>query len=237
MFAVIIMTDVYAADCIAHRGYTKDSTENSLNSILSAAHYGADGIEFDIRHTKDGVPFLFHDSTFKRVGDRGQTGCQFDSKVRKLTWDEISNNCLLEDGQNVSSLAEALEALEFYPGKLFIELKDKPSAEFAAVIAASKFPVERIRFISFRLKFLQVVRDFFPGIESLRLSKFIPFLAWTRGMNVHFPLHPFSILSRWLGHKNGIWTVNSLKRLRKYHNRKIDYITTDELELCLEVKP
>lgn len=234
---LFIMAEVYAADCVAHRGYTKDGVENSLNSIMSAAHYGADGIEFDIRHSKDGVPFLFHDSTFKRVGDRSQLNCEFKTKVKKLNWDEIRDNCRLSDGQIVTSLAEALFALEDYQGKLFIELKDKPSLQFAQVIEASQFPVERIRFISFRLKFLQVVRDFFPGIESLRLSKFIPFLAWTRGMNVHFPLHPFSILSRLLGHENGIWTVNDPKRLRKYHKRKVDYITTDELELCLEAKP
>lgn len=232
----IISTGVSAADCVAHRGYNISGVENSLNSVLNAVYHNADGIEIDIRHSKDGVPFLLHDSRLKRVVDRRHSSCRSETRVNELTWTEIKENCILDDGQSISSLSELLAELEYYPGKLFIELKDKPSRKFAEVIANSRFPTERMRVISFRLKFLQVVRDLFPEIESLRLSKFIPFLAWTRGMNVHFPLNPFSILARWLGYENGVWTVNDLKRLRKYHKRNIDYITTDELELCLEAK-
>lgn len=233
---VILVSYAHAADCIAHRGVVGPAIENSLGSVLAAVELGADGVEFDIRHSKDGVPFLLHDSKLKRVADPLQSACSLRTKVSKLNWDEIRDNCRLKDGQELSSLAQVLYELRDYQGLLFIELKDKPSKKFAEVIEASGFDTSRIRFISFRLKFLQVVRDYFPIVESLRLSKFIPFLAWSRGMNVHYPLKPFTWLARLLGHENGVWVVDDEKRLRKYHRRKVDYITTDNLPLCLETK-
>ena len=226
----------FTADCIAHRGYLLNSVENSLDSIQNAIEAGADGIEFDIRHTKDGVPFLLHDSTLERVVDQTDSSCPYKEKVKNLKWNEIVTNCRLKDGQELITLESLLERTTFFTGSYFIELKDKPSSTFREVIDSSGADFQKIRFISFRLKFLSVVRDFFPSIESLRLSKFIPFLAWSRGMNVHYPLKPFSWLARILGHENGVWTVNSLKKLIKYHKRKVDFITTDELQLCLDAK-
>ena len=42
--------------CIAHRGNNKYFLENSIASVKSkAGEMNADGIEIDIRHTKDGL--------------------------------------------------------------------------------------------------------------------------------------------------------------------------------------
>lgn len=238
LFALLIflMSTAHAAKCIAHRGDITGGIENSLDSVVFAVNEGADGVEFDIRHSSDGVPFLLHDRTLKRVGDSTMVNCPIKTKVSTLKWSQIKEQCRLSDGQEITSLAEVLYELRDYKGLLFIELKDKPSKNFEDVITASGFDVNQIRFISFRLKFLQMVRDFFPAIESLRLSKFIPFLAWTRGMNVHYPLKPFTWLARILGHENGVWSVNDSRRLTRYHKRKVDFITTDKLRLCLDLK-
>ena len=227
--------DCFAADCIAHRGYLKQSTENSLDSVMNAIEAGADGVEFDIHHTKDGVPFLLHDSTLERVVD-DSPACPSTTKVKKLLWSEITENCRLKDGQRLISFEALLELTANYKGLFFVELKDRPSHLLKDVVEKSGVDLNRLRFISFRLKFLQVARDFIPESQSLRLSKFIPFFAWSRGMNVHFPLKPFSWLSRVLGHESGVWTVNDFDRLLKYHKRKVDFITTDETELCLGAK-
>ncbi len=225
----------YAADCIAHRGYLKEAVENSLDSVINAIDAGADGVEFDIHHSKDGVPFLLHDSTLERVVD-DSLDCPANIKVKNLLWSEISQYCRLKDGQHLVSLEELLRQTANYKGLYFVELKDKPSHLFKNVVENSGVDFTRLRFISFRLKFLQIARDFIPESQSLRLSKFIPFFAWSRGMNVHFPLKPFTWLARILGHENGVWTVNDYERLLKYHKRKVDFITTDEIELCLKAK-
>ena len=53
--------------CIAHRGDNKYHLENSKNSIQSAIDKNSDGIEIDIRHTKDGFPILYHDKKLRRL--------------------------------------------------------------------------------------------------------------------------------------------------------------------------
>ncbi|PIP88926.1 MAG: hypothetical protein COW01_05050 [Bdellovibrionales bacterium CG12_big_fil_rev_8_21_14_0_65_38_15] len=237
IFILIVMTtfNCFGADCIAHRGYLRESVENSLDSVINAINAGADGVEFDIHHTKDGTPFLLHDSTLERVVD-DSIECPSKTKVKDLLWSEISQHCRLKDGQRLVSLEELLIQTANYKGLYFVELKDKPSHLFKDVVESSGVDFSRLRFISFRLKFLQVVRDFIPESQSLRLSKFIPFFAWSRGMNVHYPLKPFTWLARMLGHENGVWTVNDYERLLKYHKRKVDFITTDEIELCLKAQ-
>ena len=47
---------------IAHRTCPRDAAENSLEGIRLAAALGADGVEFDVRRCRDGVPVLMHDA-------------------------------------------------------------------------------------------------------------------------------------------------------------------------------
>lgn len=52
---------------IGHRGASAHAPENTHAAFARALHEGADGLEFDVRLASDGVPFVFHDSTFKRT--------------------------------------------------------------------------------------------------------------------------------------------------------------------------
>lgn len=54
----------------AHRGASTCYPENTLSAFYAGVDMGANGIETDVRVTKDGVPVLFHDDTLDRV-----TGC------------------------------------------------------------------------------------------------------------------------------------------------------------------
>lgn len=47
-------------DVIAHRGVATEAPENSLAAFEQAIRTGADGIEFDVRLSADGQPFVFH---------------------------------------------------------------------------------------------------------------------------------------------------------------------------------
>ena len=51
---------------IAHRGASVERQENTLDSLILAAHLGAYACECDIRKTADGVFVLFHDQTLER---------------------------------------------------------------------------------------------------------------------------------------------------------------------------
>ena len=46
---------------IAHRGAAQSAPENTLAAFADARRQGADGIEFDVRRTSDGVLVLSHD--------------------------------------------------------------------------------------------------------------------------------------------------------------------------------
>lgn len=50
----------------AHRGLHDDARENSMAAFAAAVAAGVDGIETDVRLTRDGVPVLFHDPRLQR---------------------------------------------------------------------------------------------------------------------------------------------------------------------------
>ena len=67
---------------MVHRGATKEAPENTLEAYAAAMDLGADGVEIDVRRSKDGVLYLFHDETL----DRETNGS---GKVRDVTYYEL----------------------------------------------------------------------------------------------------------------------------------------------------
>lgn len=65
-----------------HRGYCASYPENTMISYEAALDLGVDGIEFDIRLSKDKVPVLMHDQNCKRT-------CGMDRNLVEMTLDEI----------------------------------------------------------------------------------------------------------------------------------------------------
>ena len=54
---------------IGHRGYCAFAPENTLASFKLALAAGADLVELDYYHTKDGLPIVIHDGTLDRTTD------------------------------------------------------------------------------------------------------------------------------------------------------------------------
>ncbi|MGZ8899200.1 MAG: glycerophosphodiester phosphodiesterase [Limisphaerales bacterium] len=54
---------------IAHRGYSMVAPENTLASFELALSAGADLVELDYYHSKDGIPVVIHDATLGRTTD------------------------------------------------------------------------------------------------------------------------------------------------------------------------
>jgi glycerophosphoryl diester phosphodiesterase len=52
---------------IAHRGASAVAPENTIAAFRRAIEVGADGVEFDVRLARDGVPVVIHDSTLERT--------------------------------------------------------------------------------------------------------------------------------------------------------------------------
>ena len=52
---------------IGHRGASAVAPENSMAAFAAAIEAGADGVEFDVRLSRDGVPVIIHDDTLQRT--------------------------------------------------------------------------------------------------------------------------------------------------------------------------
>lgn len=88
---------------IGHRGASADAPENTLAAFELALEQNADGIEFDVQLSADGVPVIIHDDTVDRTSDG--TG-----RVRELTLAEL--RALRIDGAHaIPTLDELFEAL------------------------------------------------------------------------------------------------------------------------------
>lgn len=113
---------------IAHRGGVVDGDkklENSIAALDEAIRTGYTGTEIDVRQSKDGKLFLYHNRSFER---------DYDSKGKgsEMTWKEIQALQPLKEGAKVPVSME--EYCNYAKGKLkelMIDIKqEKPSLEF-----------------------------------------------------------------------------------------------------------
>lgn len=86
---------------IAHRGGALESTENTIGAFQRAAKIGADGIETDIRLTRDGVVVVYHDDYFGRV--EGLPQSQRTRLISDLTYSELTAQTLIPVGDDNGS--------------------------------------------------------------------------------------------------------------------------------------
>jgi glycerophosphoryl diester phosphodiesterase len=112
---------------IAHRGGAKESTENTIEAFQRAARIGADGIETDLRLTRDGVVVIYHDEIFGRV--EGLPKPLQTRTVAEMTYAEMRASSLLPVGDDsgrrfVPTLEDLLTKVK--TGLLNIELKRGP---------------------------------------------------------------------------------------------------------------
>ncbi|MEU4077902.1 glycerophosphodiester phosphodiesterase [Streptomyces venezuelae] len=111
---------------IAHRGASSAAPENTLVSDEVARRGGAVWIENDVQPSKDGVPYIVHDTTVDRTTDgtgpvRSLTAAQLDA-LDAGSWFAPSYA-----GTRVPTLAAQLADLKERGGKLLLEIKGRHS--------------------------------------------------------------------------------------------------------------
>ena len=109
---------------IAHRGGAREFTENTIPAFERALRLGADGIETDLRLTRDKVVVLYHDDRFGRV--EGLAPPQRTKLISEMTHRELRASPLVpvgeDDGRSfVATLSELLGSVR--SGLLNLELK------------------------------------------------------------------------------------------------------------------
>lgn len=113
---------------IAHRGGVVDHErrmENSLAALDEAIRRGYSGVEIDVRQSKDGKLFLYHNQSFERDYDTRGKGAE-------MTWAEIQALHPVKEGTKPPvSMEEYCRHAEGKLKELMIDIKlDKPSLAF-----------------------------------------------------------------------------------------------------------
>ena len=229
--------------CIAHMGLHTSVPKNSLAALVAAKEAQADGIEFDIQHTLDGEAIVMHDKTLKEsaMSRRGRE-CPLKKKISKMLLKEIRENCQLKNSdESIPTLSEALESLKDYKKLIFIEFKDRPSKLTGELIQSHfESDPEKLRIISFNPRHFnkgRIQNPFWDQVRFLDLDVFLIKERKNQGINLFN--RSYGLRKRFLRETDAevsVWTVNSIKRMEYFFKEKVDFVTTDRLIECLEIK-
>ncbi len=219
---------------IAHRGNGCGTVENSIDAIRASWSVGSDAVELDVRASKDGVAYLYHDDDIDGT------------RVSALTYAQVR----LLVGRKAAPRLETALAAGGSGGFFLLDLKPFAESAYRVVIDAvadSGVADEKLVFQSDDLGALAAMRRSFPSSRFFflsRLKRRLPFLLAP---------DPYRIAARLAGHpvdgisikgrrfidsayvqalKNSglsltVWTINDPARARYYRDIGIDAVITD----------
>jgi glycerophosphoryl diester phosphodiesterase len=213
-------------EIIAHRGASAHAPENTLAAFQRAIDDGADGIEFDVRLTRDGDAVVFHDRTLKRTAG-------FDAEII----------------ESIPTLAAALDFLSEFQGSIYIELKGKERdigrlTDRVAVCLNEREIVGRVVVKSFKLSVIPRIKLLCPGIRTaalfapkirniLRKEKYLVKIAEELGadeISVHFSLATRKLMRK--AERRGmsvvIWTADHPRWVKRATKLGIKAIITND---------
>lgn len=228
---IALCSFVMASECISHRANIGGAPENSLEGLALASAVNVSGIEFDVQLSRDGVPLLYHDNELS--GELLGKSCPKAQKIKNVEFDQIRGHCFLANGEELPLIGEALDLLRSYDGHLFIDLKQKASAQFyQALERVSLLERPKLRFLSFKKRILRPLRERWPNAQTVLLSRFIPRGLSYEGAGLNNRLRFFTPLFRWMGKDTALWTMNSRSKIQKALNKRVDFVITDHYQLC-----
>ena len=119
---------------IAHRGDLDRYPEDTFEAIEAAADGSADGIEFDVQRSADGIWYVLHDDTMDRTTD-------LSGPVHELTSTEIDTATIdgglgydtSHVGLGVPRLSDVLDMLRDYAGSLIVDLQHAAAGDAGEV--------------------------------------------------------------------------------------------------------
>ncbi len=214
---------------IGHRGRGQDYGENTILTIHLGVLAGADGVEYDVRKTRDGKIVLIHDDTIDRTTDG--TG-----KVSDYTYEELS-----QFNAGYQSCIPLLENVLRLFNHCFhnIELKE-PIGEDVLKLITKHIPEERVLVSSFNwddltpFVFTNIPTALLAGEEKVRElgEAGCVAAALARGgkaINPHFSVTTPSLVA--LAHKHGlkvyVWSVNEPDDIARMKKIGVDGIISD----------
>ena len=143
----------------AHRGACEAAPENTMLAFYTGILMGANGIETDVRRTKDGVLVLHHDDTPARM-----CGAEFDTRVEDMTLAELQALNVQKNGiaDKIVTLEDFLAHFAHRNITFAIELKQQGIEQEVADLLR-RFDMHKKTFVtSFHLAYLQAFKTVAP---------------------------------------------------------------------------
>ncbi len=202
----------------AHRGFSAKFREATLAAYQGAIDAGADGLECDVRLTKDEIPVCFHDRNTKRIAGVKR-------RVASLTLRE------LRETTEILTLEELLELASKTKREVLVETKHP-------VLSGGR--VEKI-LLSFadRYKFTAMSFSLFAVLRLKRNLNDVAYVVARRWRLFYIPTQKVAVdidlfaKSSWtrkrLANKEVLlWTVNDEKFLRLAEEWGVSALITDD---------
>ena len=236
----------------AHRGGAALRPENTVAAFDHGLALGADGLEFDVHLSKDGVVVVHHDPTLERTtSGRGRVADHTADELASLDaayWfaDQEGRHAFRGQGIGVPRLSAVLARYPAIP--IIIELKGSNPELGLRVVDAVRAAdaVDRVALGGFSQRVLQAARDYEPrirtgaGKEETRWALYRSWIGWAprrpgyREFQIPETAGGTRIVSpRFVAcaHRAGlpvhVWTVNETDDMRRLVAWGVDGLITD----------
>ena len=221
---------------LAHRGGSLESLENTIESFAYSQSIGCRFIETDVQVSADGIPYIFHDESIKRLLGSDVIF----SSMNSSEIDELK----LFDNHHIPTLESVLN---LFPDLYFqIDLKTNLVAKPALKVIKENNAMHRVCIASFNSKRLKQVDSDYPEIclsmgptevIKLLLSSFGLYKKEISGDCLQVPMYWYGIkvvtkrFINFIHSKNlkiMVWTINDTKTFEKLIDLNVDGIITDK---------
>ena len=152
---------------IGHRGYAAIAPENTLPSFQLALDAGADLVELDYQHSKDGMPTVIHDAILDRTTNAKKTWRRRRIKVLQRTAAEIQTldaGSWLDEKFAGAKVPLLGEALDFICGNGSVALIERKSGDAGTLVKLlrERGLINKVIVIAFDWKFLRELHQLEP---------------------------------------------------------------------------
>ena len=218
----------------AHRGASEYAPENTFSSFYLGLLQGANGIETDVRKTKDGVLVLFHDDTVDRVSD-----CS--GKISDFTWEELKQiniygNSTTGFYDRIVTLREFLEKFSHYNINFAIELKGEDVESETLEMVKAFGIMNKTTFTSFNYQYIKRITEIDSSARVGWLTKSVDDETMTRLLEIggeeispKADLITEELMEKWRKAGLGVraWGVSNLDLMKKMCRLKVDGMTVN----------
>lgn len=212
---------------VAHRGLTRDHTENTVAALAAAVKLGCRAVEFDVHSTTDGVWVVHHDPDLQRIH-------RIPLKIAETRF------AALRAAAPIATLAEALAVFD-HRCRPMIEVKDTGAKHLAALARDLDRAPALDPIVIVRGALPAAAAEALPGVPIYLFEK-----SWDRAFArrdeeiAGFDLPEDAITERMMrtecqrfvaaGKELAVWTVNDPKRAKLWLAAGATWVITDRPE-------